>query len=66
MGSFSVGILIGPAIGSMLTATAAAAAGCVCGAICVLYAWLVLPESLTVAARDKVKPRLSYFCRYEF
>mmetsp|Transcript_12814 Transcript_12814/g.38699 ORF Transcript_12814/g.38699 Transcript_12814/m.38699 type:complete len:525 (-) Transcript_12814:561-2135(-) len=57
MGSFSVGILIGPAIGSMLTATAAAAAGCVCGAICVLYAWLVLPESLTVAARDKAKEK---------
>lgn len=54
MAAFSVGILVGPAIGSMLSATAASYGGCACGAACVLYVWAFIPESLTDAAREKV------------
>lgn len=50
MASFSVGILIGPAIGSMLDPLAATYGACGCGLLCILYVYFLVPESLSPEA----------------
>lgn len=47
MASFSVGILIGPAVGSLMDAITAAYVACGLGLSCVLYVIFLVPESLT-------------------
>jgi MFS family permease len=55
--STSAGVMIGPAIGSLAFGFGPAAPGIVAGSLCVLnvaFAWKLLPESTTRAARGKV------------
>jgi hypothetical protein len=54
MASFSVGILIGPAIGSMLTPLTATYGACVCGLLCIVYVYFFVPESLSQQAMEEV------------
>lgn len=60
MASFSVGILIGPAIGSMLSALAATYGACACGLLCIAYVYFVVPESLSQEAMQEVTLLLPY------
>lgn len=54
MASFSVGILVGPAIGSVLSPLAATYGACACGLLCIVYVYFVVPESLSPEAMQEV------------
>lgn len=54
MASFSVGILIGPAIGSVLSPLSATYGACVCGLLCIVYVYFFVPESLSQRAMEEV------------
>ncbi len=62
MASFSVGILVGPAVGSMLSALTATWVACSCGLLTVAYVYFLVPESLSQAAMLEVR-RVPQQCR---
>ncbi len=59
MASFSVGILVGPAVGSMLSALTATWVACSCGLLTVAYVYFLVPESLSQAAMLEVRTPVS-------
>ena len=54
MASFSMGILVGPAIGSTLSALTATYFACGCGLLCIAYTYFLVPESLSQQAMAEV------------
>ena len=55
MASFSMGILIGPALGAVLNPLVAASVAAGTGAVCILFIMLLLPESLSQEAATAVR-----------